>query len=184
MATSVANQMSHLSHSTSWNYSILAIPAYYALSVLPHSYAVYLASQGNLSQFDNRNPHGSGQDAAIKQRLGDEGYGRYERAEAAHKNLLENLPLFASGVVLGNMAGFSRDGFTGMHGFAASYLAVRALYALVYVNNTTQALGFLRTGLWAASVGLCVNIFVKAANALGDVARAGDFSGASAFRFE
>jgi len=181
---SAMNNMSHLQTTSAWNYSILAIPAYYVLATLPHSYAVYLAAQGRLSDYDNRHPRADKHKQNVQAKLGEEGYARYERAEAAHANLLENLPLFASAVIVGNLAGFKREGWSGLHGFAASYIALRALYAFVYINNRTQPLSFLRTGLWAASVGLCVNVFVKAANALGDVARRGEFSGASAFRFE
>lgn len=37
-----------------YNKSILAIPAYYLLAVLPHGYSIKLATQGNISTWDNR----------------------------------------------------------------------------------------------------------------------------------
>lgn len=88
-----------------YNPSILAIPAFYILSVFPHSYALYAATQGKLSNWDNRNPRSTDMKAKLKDRLDAETYAKYERAEACHANGMENLPLFATAVVLGNMAG-------------------------------------------------------------------------------
>lgn len=107
------------------NPSILAIPAYYILSVLPHSYALAVASQGKLSNFDNRCPRSSTLKSKLKDRLDPETFAKYERAEACHANGMENLPLFATAVILGNMAGIKKEGFGGLTGFAASFLAIR-----------------------------------------------------------
>jgi hypothetical protein len=52
-----------------YNPSILAIPAYYILSVLPHSYAINVATQGELSKWDNRNPRSSIMKSKLKERL-------------------------------------------------------------------------------------------------------------------
>lgn len=105
--------------------------------------------------------------AKLKDRLSAEEYAKYERLEACHANGMENLPLFATAVVLGNMAGLKRDGLGGMTGFAATFLAIRLAYTIIYVNHTTQGPTLIRSGLWAAGVGLCFRIIVKAAKALG-----------------
>lgn len=80
---------------------------------------------------------------------------------------MENLPLFASAVILGNMAGLKRDGFGGLNGFAASFLALRLAYTAVYLTHKTQGPTAARSLLWAASVGLCLRVIVKAAKGLG-----------------
>jgi hypothetical protein len=74
------------------NLSILAIPAYYILSVLPHSYALSVATQGNLSKWDNRNPRSSELKAKLKERLPAEEFAKYERLEACHANGMEVSP--------------------------------------------------------------------------------------------
>lgn len=72
-----------------YNPSILAIPTYYVLSVLPHSYALNVATQGELSKWDNRNPRSSTMKAKLKERLPAEIFAKYERLEACHANGME-----------------------------------------------------------------------------------------------
>ncbi|KAF2196541.1 hypothetical protein GQ43DRAFT_445013 [Delitschia confertaspora ATCC 74209] len=150
-----------------YNPSILAIPAYYVLSLLPHMYAVHTATAGHPTKFDNRNPRSSTLKSSLKGTLDAETYAKYERAESAHANGMENLPLFATAVILGNMAGFKKDGIGGLTGFAGAVLAVRAAYTVVYIGNKTQGLSVLRSSLWAVGTGLCLRVIVKAAKALG-----------------
>jgi uncharacterized MAPEG superfamily protein len=75
--------------------------------------------------------------------------------------------IFATAVVLGNIAGLKKDGLGGMTGFAAMFLAVRAAYTAVYIMHNTQGPTLLRSGLWAVGVGMCFRVIVKAAKALG-----------------
>jgi uncharacterized MAPEG superfamily protein len=129
------------------NPSILAIPALHLLSILPHSYALNVATQGNLMKWDNRNPRSTTMKAKLKDRLDAESFAFYERLEACHANGMENLPLFATAVILGNMAGIKKDGLGGMTGFAATFLAVRIAYTAVYLANKTQGLTLARSGV-------------------------------------
>jgi hypothetical protein len=72
-----------------YNPSILAIPIYYVLSVLPHTYSLHVATQGNLGTWDNRNPRSTDLRAKLKKQLPAETFARYERLEACHANGLE-----------------------------------------------------------------------------------------------
>ncbi|EON61253.1 hypothetical protein W97_00466 [Coniosporium apollinis CBS 100218] len=146
------------------NLSVLAIPAYYILSMVPHAYGLTVASGGNPSKFDNRNPRNQGSKYA--ETLDKQTYARWERCEAAHQNSMENMPLFASAVILGNMAGLKREGLDGMNGFAGAFLAIRALYAFVYINNNTQGTSYIRSALWGTGMAMCVRVMVKAAKAM------------------
>jgi hypothetical protein len=83
------------------NLSILAIPAYYILSVLPHSYALSVATQGNLSKWDNRNPRSSELKAKLKERLPAEEFAKYERLEACHANGMEVRRIFHATIIDG-----------------------------------------------------------------------------------
>lgn len=168
------------------NLSILAIPAYYILSVLPHSYALNVATQGQLGKWDNRNPRSSVMKGKLKERLPAEEFAKYERLEACHANGMEvslhapsitsfrlstdsrqNLPLFATAVVLGNLAGLKKQGLDGLNGFAAVFLAVRLAYTGVYVTHQTQGPTYIRSGLWVAGVALCFRTIIHAARTLG-----------------
>lgn len=69
-----------------YNASVLAIPAYVILSILPHSYALNVATRGDLTKWDNRNPRSTTMKAKLKERLDAETYAKYERLEACHAN--------------------------------------------------------------------------------------------------
>ncbi|KAL1791970.1 hypothetical protein ACET3X_009721 [Alternaria dauci] len=72
-----------------YNASVLAIPAYFMLSFLPHALAVNVATVGNVLTWDNRNPRSSDVKAQLKQRLPAASYAKYERMEACHANGME-----------------------------------------------------------------------------------------------
>jgi hypothetical protein len=75
-----------------YNPSILAIPALHILSILPHGLALQVATGGKLLQWDNRNPRSTAMKGKLRERLSEEDYALYERAEACSANGLENLP--------------------------------------------------------------------------------------------
>jgi uncharacterized MAPEG superfamily protein len=67
------------------------------------------------------------------------------RAQRAHRNMLENLPLFAVLVLLAQMLG-KADDMTAMG--AQIFFYARVVYVGVYVAG----LPWLRTGVWGASM--------------------------------
>jgi uncharacterized MAPEG superfamily protein len=72
------------------------------------------------------------------------------RAEGAQQNGFENVGLFASAVVAGNIAGL--DNRT-LNILSSGYLASRAVYNYIYINNKTEAAGechFLKSSKWAS----------------------------------
>ena len=61
--------------------------------------------KSNKAMIDNANPRGTVVNAKIQKAIPADVYARWERAESAHKNLLENSPLFIGAVIVGNFAG-------------------------------------------------------------------------------
>jgi uncharacterized MAPEG superfamily protein len=149
-----------------YNLTILAIPAYYAFAVIPHMYAIHVATKNRPLEWDNRAPRSSEHKAAIKESIGEEAYGRYERAEGAHANALEQLPLFATAVIVGNAAGLPRKGWFGLDMFVGTWFAIRALHTVSYIAATTKQAAWAKTGVWAASMGMTFTVFTKAARVL------------------
>lgn len=90
-------------------------------------------------------------------------YAKYERSEAAHANGMENLPLFATAMILGNIANLPQDELTKT---AGTYLALRALYFINYIMTKKQEYTVIRTGLWVGSVALCLRTMIQAAKAM------------------
>jgi uncharacterized MAPEG superfamily protein len=148
------------------NLTILAIPAYYMMAVMPHAYAVSIANKHDPKLWDNTSPRGSKLKNKLQSTLSAEDFGKYERAEAAQANALENLPLFASAVIVANFAGLKRAGLGGVESFVGMWFIVRALHSLSYITTTDRKMSFLRSGLWVTGCGLCVRIFAKAARVL------------------
>ena len=147
-----------------YNPPILAIPAYFVLVMVPHGWAINVASQGKISTWDNRNPRNTDLKAKLKARLPAETYAKYERLEACHANSMESFPLFTAAIVLGNLAGLKKEDLTS---FAAYFLAVRIAYMAVYATHKTQGPTALRTGIWYVGVGLCFKTIIQAAKAMG-----------------
>ena len=143
------------------NYSIYVIPAFYVLNLAPHLYGATILKNANNGSSDNANPRTHLQ--SLKKNTPREIYGRYERAEAAHNNGFENLPLIAAAVICGNMARLDPSTLNTVTGL---FLALRTGYILAYVQTTTQQWSFLRTGIWMSSVGCCLYLLGKAASVM------------------
>lgn len=149
-----------------YNLSILAIPAYYTFAVLPHMYAINVATNNRPLEWDNRAPRSSEHKAAVKTAIGDEAYTKYERAEGAHANALEQLPLFASAIIVGNAAGLPRKGLLGLDTFVGAWFALRALHTVSYIAGSSRNSAWIKTGVWAASLGMVFTVFGQAARVL------------------
>jgi hypothetical protein len=107
---------------TTTDYSFYAIPAVWIISLYPHLYAVRNPSRPpynicrlthpkskelkkvDRSLLNNHNPRSTTLKPLQQQSMPAECYARYERAEASHKNGMENAPFFVGAVVAGNIA--------------------------------------------------------------------------------
>lgn len=158
------------------NLAIISIPAYYILSVVPHSMALSIATQGDLAKLDNRNPRSSTHIESLRQKLSPEEFARFERCEAAHKNNFESFPLYATAVFAGLLAdGVGKGGIlTGKTASEAtmkyvySFLAVRLAYNVAYVSTSRNKYSWIRSALWAAGLALSGQQFWRAAQILGE----------------
>lgn len=146
-----------------YNRSILAIPAYWGLCWATHAAAINIATGGKALKWDNRNPRASGLKEKLQKRLTPEVYAKYERCEAASANGFENLPLFATAVVLGNMAKLDQ---ASLDKFAASYLVLRVIYFVSYTYTSKQEYTPIRSVLWISSALLSIGVIVQAAKVL------------------
>lgn len=81
------------------------------------------------------------------------------RAESAQLNGFETLGLFAAAVVAANTAKVPSHQ---LNQLTSGYLASRALFNLLYIYVTDEALATLRTGSYLASIGIIFTLFIKA----------------------
>lgn len=134
---------SPISHSTtSPNYALLSIPAYVFLSLTPHVYAARIAAS---YRANNKNPHSTGYMQALEKHIGAARFERFERAEAAHRNNLENAPLFIGTILASVFADKLTATDTGSTMFAGTWLALRVLYNVLYINTEREDLSFVRS---------------------------------------
>lgn len=118
--------------SSSLNYPLLSIPAYYVFSLIPHMYAVKkLESSGY--KINNANPKASLSPDAIKGKVPEDVLQKVQRAENAQSNNQEQLPLYAVAVLASIVAervtlrgrGNVGEDVTGLGTYIAAFMAVR-----------------------------------------------------------
>ena len=93
--------------------------------------------------------------------------GRILRAESAQQNGFENIGLFAAAVVAGNAAGLDN---WWLNTLSAGYIASRAVYNFIYINNTTEGIAQTRTAVFLGGLGMIMSLFVMAGNTLRNTA--------------
>jgi uncharacterized MAPEG superfamily protein len=120
--------------SSTLNYPLLSIPAYYIFSLVPHMYAGSLLSSAGY-QVNNANPKASLSPDAVKGKVPDAVFQKYQRAENAQSNNLEQLPLYAAAVLASVIAERSTakglgnavvgEDVTGLTTFIGAFMVVR-----------------------------------------------------------
>jgi uncharacterized MAPEG superfamily protein len=152
----------------SFNIPLLSILAYYVLAAYPHGHAVVAASKGNLKQHDNTNPKSTKQTDKLKRRLTAREFAAYERAERAHSNALENMPLFCAAIFAGLLAQQKiGPGEIALNEFAVGFLLLRALYTVCYILTETIRLSYLRSALYFITTGWAFYVIGRAAYIVG-----------------
>ena len=102
---------------------------------------------------------------------------KYQRAENAQANNLEQLPLFAVAILASivaeklSVAGLGKNTVhkdaTGLTTFIGIWFLVRALYGIAYVQITDHSTSFVRSGIYSVGGGLAFWQIYKAAVMLG-----------------
>jgi len=145
------------------NFDVLSIPGFYIMALLPHAYALNIATAGKPTKWDNRNPRSTEIKANLQKRLPPIVWEKYQRAESASSNAFENFPFFAAAIIVGRMAGLDQET---MNKFAVSFLLARAGHTFSYVLISNQKYTYVRTLFYFYTVGLGVQFFMKAAKSM------------------
>ncbi|MCJ1370971.1 hypothetical protein MMC20_002186 [Loxospora ochrophaea] len=143
------------------NYSLYSVLAFWAIAVAPHAYATHIAKSANNGVWSNANPRGAKLNEHLRKTIPAETFARYERAEAASKNGFENLPLFGIAIAFGNIAQLPAST---LNAVAGGVVGLRMLYNFLYVGISDEKASFARSGVWFLTVGLCGYTIVSAGN--------------------
>ncbi|KAB8297771.1 hypothetical protein EYC80_001572 [Monilinia laxa] len=153
--------MSGLFDTTS-NLSLYGIPAAWLLAHIPHIYAATATKS-----YDNRSPRDFLKRLESDQGIDKAKKNRVRRAHAAGANGYENVGLFASAVVAGNVAGISHSTLNALTG---GYLISRVVYNFIYINNESQRAAATRSLAFIVGIGHIFTLFIMSGNLLKDKA--------------
>ncbi|KAG0012440.1 hypothetical protein BGZ81_001574 [Podila clonocystis] len=140
------------------NFPVFSMALAAGLAYVPHFLRGFIVLQAT-KRWDNVNPRG--QMERIQAKMTKEAWQMAKRAEGAHHNGLETLPLFYGAVLAALHTGVAKDT---VNFYAGLFLATRALFNVVYIFNTNQGTALVRTGLWTASIASCIKLILAAAN--------------------
>lgn len=148
---------------SSRNFSYYTIPAAWILAVAPHAYAglLYKSRSSDPKAVDLTKPRVMLKTLDSDQSVDSTTKDSVIRGEGAHSNGMENLGLFAAGVVAANAAGVE-TGWLNL--LSWGYVGSRVLYNLIYLNNTTDAVASARSVTYFGGIGLCLGLYVSAGN--------------------
>ncbi|KAF9956350.1 hypothetical protein BGZ72_002829 [Mortierella alpina] len=102
-----------------------------------------------------------GQLERVESKLSASAAAMAKRAESAHSNGLETLPIFYGAVLAALHAGISKD-FVGY--YSGMFLVSRALYNVIYILNTDRITALARSTVWGAGMYSCLRLFLAAAS--------------------
>ena len=144
------------------NYSLYAIPAYYALALVPHTYSAVIVSS-QTKKYDNTNPRGTKHMASVQKNLSPPMYQKYERCRACHHNSMENMAFFVGAVLAGNMLKLSP---VFMNTWVIATLALRVAHTVAYIGIEDLKLSLVRSVLYTGATLTQFVIYVAAAKKL------------------
>ncbi|BGP27511.1 membrane-associated, eicosanoid/glutathione metabolism (MAPEG) protein [Rhodotorula toruloides] len=142
-----------------YNYSLLSIPAVWALGISTHWHAILLSARSKeIPKFDNVAPR------QFNARMGElakasKDAREFLRTEAAQQNIFENIALYAAAIVVGNVA---RLPVSYLNKVALGYLASRLAFVICYAKTEQEKYTPIRSLAYLASMILTLGVFVKA----------------------
>ncbi|KAF1957003.1 hypothetical protein CC80DRAFT_593021 [Byssothecium circinans] len=116
---------------TAKNYSNYAILWYWALSMVPHYYSLYLIAQANKRSYDEKRFQAQEHTQLIEATILKKSFEIPELLQAVSRNNLELFPLFVTSVILGTASGAKDNESLNAH--AIWFLIFRIIYSFVYV---------------------------------------------------
>ncbi|KAL3474683.1 hypothetical protein BJX99DRAFT_260110 [Aspergillus californicus] len=155
--------MSETSTPPPTNYTMPSIIAAYGIGMIPHGYyfARMMANTNGLAS--NILPRENL--TTLKGKVSSQVWTQLAKARGAHLNAMENLPLFAVAMLAGNVAKLPTNE---LNILSLEYVGARLLYMVTYMGARSEAISYVRTGLWAWSVSIPIMALVKAGKAFNE----------------
>ncbi|KIX99749.1 uncharacterized protein Z520_04385 [Fonsecaea multimorphosa CBS 102226] len=155
--TTTSHQTWTSSYFSSYAFAFHSMPLAYMLSVPPHAYLFSKLMTASGYAYSNLVPRA--QLATLAPTLPKATADMLWRARGCHLNALEGFPLFAAAVLAGTSANLDPKE---LNTCAAEYLVARTLYSVLYMTVRSERASYLRSAVWAWSVGIPVYVLWKA----------------------
>ncbi|KAF9427167.1 hypothetical protein BGZ94_005369 [Podila epigama] len=139
------------------NFPVLSLAIAGGLAYIPHFLRAFIVAKA-VKNWDNINPRG--QLERVQQKMTKESYAMAKRAESAHVNGIETLPIFYGAILAALHTGVAKDT---VNFYAGLFLASRALFNVVYIFNTNNCTALIRTAVWSTSIFACGKLILSAA---------------------
>ncbi len=146
---------------TTRNLSFYTIPVAWLLATAPHVYTMRLYESATKKEFPVTAPRTLLAKLDTDQSLDNATKSKLVRSEAAQQNGFENLGLFAAAVVAANVANVDN---WWLNVLSMGYLASRAVYNVVYINNETKGAATMRSSVFMGGIAMIFTLFIKAGN--------------------
>ncbi|CAO3571796.1 unnamed protein product [Mortierella alpina] len=140
------------------NFPLLSLPIAAGLAYAPHFIKALIVVNAT-KRWNNINPRG--QVEKVESKLSASAAAMAKRAESAHSNGLETLPIFYGAVLAALHAGIPRD-FVSY--YSGMFLVTRAMYNVIYILNTDRITALARSTVWGAGIYSCLRLFLAAAS--------------------
>ncbi|KAF9110780.1 hypothetical protein BGX27_005891 [Mortierella sp. AM989] len=126
------------------NLPLLSLPVAAGLAYAPHFIRALIVINAT-KKWNNINPRG--QLEKVETRMTKAAWAMAKRAEGAHINGIETLPVFYGAVLAALHAGVAKDTVSY---YSAFFVVSRLIYNTVYILNTSQITAVARTVVWSA----------------------------------
>ena len=143
------------------NISLYLVPVAWFIALAPRGYTLvaYKLHSKSKQGVEMRNPRALTAQAQGDSTLSPLIRDRIIRAESAQLNGAENLGFFAAAVVAGNAANLDT---TLLNGLTLAYIGSRVLYNVIFVANSSEKFGFVRTLVFLSGIAFSSSLFVLA----------------------
>ncbi|KAG0246248.1 hypothetical protein B0O80DRAFT_439306 [Mortierella sp. GBAus27b] len=139
------------------NFPLLSLPIAAGIAYAPHFIRALIVVNAT-KRWNNVSPRG--QLEKVETRMTKAAWAMAKRAEGAHINGLETLPIYYGAILAALQAGVPKDT---INYYASFFLIARVVFNAVYILNNSQLTALVRTAVWTSSIGACVKLFLAAA---------------------
>ncbi|KZP26919.1 hypothetical protein FIBSPDRAFT_854269 [Athelia psychrophila] len=139
--------------------SLYSIPVVWLTAFIPAAFRN--VTIGVNAGYNNVAPRGNAARLAASAKVSKDIAAKVARMDGAHHNGIEQLPIWFAAVIVANYVGLEHET---INKASLYYIAVRTLFNIVYIKQTTRAHSAVRSLLFFAGLAAPMYLLISAAN--------------------